>query len=156
MKKFLILLLIFMLSFLSCKKVEKPSCFINEWKSTKKPWPYGAKLKINNDSTFLFFGAARTETFNSRGKWRILNDTLILTSKEVVDKNCAKNFNDNCIEIQFVKRADSTETNVKCEKSEHFIIFKNEKFYFKNDTLRHKSNKDFCGLKNDFVKCNRS
>lgn len=155
MKQQLIFFILLLLCLVACKKVEKPSVFIREWKSTKKPWPYGAKLEIKNDSTFSFSGGACTESFDSAGKWKIENDTLVLTSNEIAEKFCKRDFNDNCLEIKFVKPGDPIVPKVKCEGSGHeYIIFKNEKFYFKGDTLKHKSKDNVCGFKNDFIKCN--
>jgi len=135
----------------SCKKEDKPSVFINEWKSTKKPWPYFAKLDIKSDSTFSFFGGACTSKFHSSGKWKIINDTLILSSNKIDDKYCTEDFNDNCKEIHFVKPGDPIIPKKECEDSQNpNIIFRNEKFYIKNDTLKHKSKDNLCDFKNNF------
>jgi hypothetical protein len=150
MKKFIFLIVVIS-AFTSCKKTE----YIGEWKSLKRQYPYGALLKINSDNTFTFEGGACTENFSSKGSWKIINDTLILNSTEKENSICGSEFGDNCIEVRFKSRQDSTETVVQDSDNMDYcdhIIFKSEKLYLVNDTLKHKRKNNSCSVKDYFMR----
>jgi hypothetical protein len=150
MKKF-IFLIVAISAFTSCKKTE----YIGEWKSLKRQYPYGALLKINSDNTFTFEGGSCGDSFSSKGKWKISNDTLVLNSIENENSRCGSEFGDNCIEVRFKSDKDSIETVIQDSDNMDFcdhIIFKSVKLYVENDTLKHKRKINICPVKDYFTR----
>ena len=157
-----ILILSSFLSFIACKNStenEIRNKYIAEWKSTKKPIPYTATLKINNDNTFDFFSGACMSRSNSKGKWRIENDTIILNSFK--PKNCCFLivFGGNCekygkIGENYMFKKSFKDCDIKTE--DLYDVFENTKFYIKNEKLVFKKSKindceDLEKWNNDFV-----
>jgi hypothetical protein len=150
MKKFIFLLVVFFL-FTSCKR----TVYIGEWKSLKREYPYDVSLKINDDKTFTFNGSSCGKKFSSKGNWEIINDTLTLTSHKSENSICGSEFGNNCIKVKFKNKTDSTETIIQdsgymdyCDN----IIFKSEKLYIENDTLKHKRKENKCPVKDNFIR----
>lgn len=137
----------------ACKKSDD-SRFVGEWTSTKKPIPYSANLVINSNHTFAFNGGACSSLFGADGKWKVDNDTLILISDKIDKQFCIVDFDNNCTTVKFVKRGEENLSKLDCKNKigKEYVNFKNEMFYFKNDTLKHKSRNAECEIKNDFVK----
>jgi hypothetical protein len=129
------------LSFIACKNStenEIRNKYIAEWKSTKKPVPYSATLKINKDYTFEFNSGACMSNSHSKGKWRIENDTIILNSFKPKDCCLLIVYGGNCekygkIGENYMFKKSFKDCDLKTEDS--YDVFENTKFYQKNDTL---------------------
>ena len=118
--------------------------YIAEWKSTKKPVPYTATLKINNDNTFDFNSGACMSSTTSKGKWRIENDTIILNSFK--PRNCCFLivFGGNCEKYgkageNHMFRKSFEDCDMKIE--DMYDVFENTKFFIKNEKLIFKKSK---------------
>jgi hypothetical protein len=127
---------------ISCKN-ESEDIFIREWQSKKIIIPHKAYLKINSDHTFEYRDAGCQWRCNSFGKWKVMNDTLILNS--IPSKECqfTNGFGNNFRAP--IKGEDfKLETTIKdCkpdERNGEYVKFINDKFYIKNDTLEYVTN----------------
>jgi hypothetical protein len=124
---------------ISCKKSEIPvNKFIGTWYDTEYVIPNLSIFKINPDSTFLYTSGACTWQGFSKGKWKMIGDSIELNSVN----------SDTCYEmvpfmdcIRFENPGDETArkiTNCKVRGKADFLIFSHEKFYIKNDSLVYK------------------
>lgn len=99
-------------------------------------------LKIKPDHTFEFFGGACMDNYNSNGKWKVINDTLILNSVPSKDCQILVGFGNNMEDIS--KKDYVRKLTIKdCTPNESdgaYINFINDKFYIKNDTLEYVAN----------------
>ena len=149
MKIFLFLSLLSILCFFnSCKKEEKKvvadkdAKFIREWQSKKIVIPHTSYIKIKPDHTFEFKDAGCQWRCNSFGKWKVINDTLILNS--IPSKECQGlgGFGNN-MEDPSKKEYERKVTVPGCKPDERngvYVNFQNDKFYIKNDTLEYAAN----------------
>jgi hypothetical protein len=123
------------------------SPFIDEWVSVARVIPYSATVLIKKDHTFSYnFGACQSFGF-SNGDWQMENGTLVLTSSAYDSCYYTREFGVNCISI-----SDSNETMYKPQQTtiegclpegiDEYIIFANDQFILRNDTLIHVSLKD--------------
>ncbi len=135
--------------FISCKKDEqkviKKSEFVKTWFDTVRGMPFMSKLKINENRTFDYYGGACTSRFHSEGTWRIEKDTLILNSYKTNKCYWKENFGLICTkeEIDSMREDNKTIKDCKPTGEERYVIFHNERFYLRNDTLIHtKKNKN--------------
>lgn len=144
---FKLLLSLFILTlFLSCtnKKdiIAMESKFIHTWESKKAIIPHMDNLTIKPDHTFEFYGGACMSNYNSAGKWKVVNDTLILNS--IPSKECQglSGFGNN-LEDPTKKGFVRKFTFKNCQPDEsngEYINFINDKFYIKSDTLEYIAN----------------
>ena len=79
------IIIILLVTLFSCKKKEEVKInisekFIREWESVKTIIPHKDYLLIKSNQTFEFHGRACTSFYESFGKWKVVNDTLILNS----------------------------------------------------------------------------
>ncbi len=153
MKNFLILPVVILLLFSSCKKdlpkeIENPK-FVRTWYDTVQGMPYRAKLIIKANKTFEFSDHACQSGSKSNGIWKIVNDTITL--KSIKPKGCLfqHRFGVYCIKIGDKSYFENNKTIKGCEPSgreSDYEIFENEKFIIKNDTLIHINQaKNDCG-----------
>ncbi len=148
--KIKLLMMILLVNFISCKKEEakviKKSEFVKTWFDTVRMTPYMSKLKINENKTFNYDGGACTSSFHSKGTWRIEKDTLILNSYQINKCYWKENFGLLCFtreEIDSMRKDNKTIKDCEPTREESYVIFQNERFYLKNDTLIHtKKNKN--------------
>jgi len=152
MKKFLILALVILVLFSSCKKdlpkkIENPK-FVRTWYDTVQGMPYKAKLIIKANKTFEYSDHGCQSGSKSDGIWKIKNDTIIL--KSIKPKGCLfqHHFGVYCIAINDKSYFENNKTIKGCEPSgreSDYEIFENEKFFIRNDTLIHANKvKDNC------------
>ena len=142
------LLLIFTIAFSSCKKdnpkIEENSKFVKVWFDTVRSSPFMAKLIMNKNKTFEYRGGACTSSFGAKGIWKIENDTIILNS--IKPKECLwkHDFGLFCVTPAKMIADNDNKTIKGCEPhgEESYENFENEKFYFRNDTLIHKNDKN--------------
>lgn len=136
-------ILVITLLFLSCKKTDK---FENKWYSLI------SKLKINNDKTFEFERFNSISSSISKGKWEVIDDTLVLNSFK--NKGCF--FYENYV-IQPSNKI--IKSNKNCQPNQGYVNFRNEKFYIKDSVLIYKTeiNRDNPKLNNiyNFTKKSR-
>lgn len=137
MKKYSIVLLsIFSFLFLfSCNNKEnaisKQNNFTREWFSID------GHLKINSKNTFEYVRYTCISKSISKGKWLIINDTLVLNSYKPKGCYFIENF-------EIVPPKDSiniiakSKSDKNCNPIEGYVIFKNEKFYLKDTLLLSK------------------
>ena len=130
----------------SCKKeekkiiVDKDFKFIKEWQSKKIIIPGNSFIKIKPDHTFEYDAAGCQWRCNSFGKWKVINDTLILNSIPSKECQILSNFGEM---IKPLKKGEVYEpkTTIKnCKPEERngmYENFINDKFYIKNDTLEY-------------------
>ena len=144
MKKIRNIILFLIITFFSCKKKEEVKMninekFIREWESVKTIIPHKDYLLIKSDQTFEFHGGACTSFYESFGKWKVVNDTLILNSNKSKKCQYVNGFGDN---FEAPKKDEIFETkttinNCNPENENCYVNFINDKFYIKNDTLKY-------------------
>lgn len=128
------------LTFFSCenKNVIISNNFQDEWYSS---YEY---LVINSNSTFEYIRSNCVSSTVSKGKWKIINDTLILNSYH--PKGCY--FIEDFIQKP-PTRKDSIRQNIitknikDCIPNTGYVYFRNEKFYLKDSLLISKSYTSF-------------
>jgi len=146
MKNYLFLIFILLILFSSCKKklpkkIENLK-FVRTWYDTVQGMPYGAKLIIKQNKTFEYSSHSCQSGSKSNGIWKIEKDTIFLNS--IKPKNCLFQHPFGII-CNFDELDKNNKTIKNCEPSEReadYEIFKDEKFYIRNDTLIHVNKKD--------------
>jgi hypothetical protein len=146
MKNNLLFLFVVLNLFSGCKKelpkkTENPK-FVRTWYDTVQGMPYRAKLIIKTNKTFEFSSHSCQSGAESKGKWTIEKDTIILNS--IKPKNCLFQHPFGII-CNFDEIVKNNKTIKDCEPSgreSDYVIFEDEKFYIKNDTLIHENKKD--------------
>lgn len=141
--KFNICIILFtILNFCSCKKAEDLR-FTKTWYDTEYIIPGKTYLIINKNFTFNYNSSGcQWETF-SRGKWKIIGDTIELHSTKI--DTCYNIFPfAHC--IKFVeynnKKIETTIPNCNVKSDKDYTLFKKEKFYLKNDSLVYKQKRN--------------
>lgn len=133
-----------LLSLVSCKESETvPNKFIGKWFDTEYIVPMKASIEIKSDSTFSYSSSSCQWKSLSKGSWKISKDTIELTSSKI--DTCYRAFPFmHCLkfgqEVQTVMRIKGCEPEYN---DTNFAIFKNEKFYLKNDSLIYVYRKDW-------------
>ncbi|MBB4804652.1 hypothetical protein HNP37_004749 [Flavobacterium nitrogenifigens] len=134
-------ILVLFLSLISCQKKEIPvNKFVGTWYDTEYVVPSLTIIKIKKDSTFSCTSGACTWRGFSRGKWRIVGDSIELSS--IKSDTCYRTL--PFVDCNpFEKRKDSlTIPNCNSNESADFLIFDRERFYIKNDSLVYKLRRD--------------
>jgi hypothetical protein len=120
----------------SCKEAEIPvNKFVGVWYDTEYIVPGRHSLKINKDSTFSYIGAGCDWRVISKGKWKLVGDSIELNSTS--SDTCYRMFPyTGCIKFGETRRKD-TLTIPNCNPSQNadFLIFSKERFYLKKDSL---------------------
>lgn len=141
--KFKLLSILAIVIFISCKndkpKINRNSKFVKSWFDTVRTTPFASELIINANNTFDYRGGACTSSFESKGIWKIEKDILILNSfktKKCIWKN---NFGLVCSKEDFDKISEENRSlnNCKLDSEKSYVVFNNEKFKLRNDTLIH-------------------
>ncbi|RZJ55708.1 MAG: hypothetical protein EOO44_02240 [Flavobacterium sp.] len=138
--KFYIILLFFVL--ISCtKKPVVVNKFVGNWYDTEYRVPGRSVLKIKKDSSFSYKGAGCDWRIFSKGKWKMIGDSIQLTSIN----------SDTCYRVMpfiFCKPFTEYDRNLvtipNCDPNEDtgFVSFSKEIFYIKNDSLIYKLKKE--------------
>ncbi|PIF59403.1 hypothetical protein NLG42_14835 [Flavobacterium plurextorum] len=132
-KEFSLLLFICLIS---CKKSESlPSKFIGTWYDTEYIVPGKSSIKINADSTFDYGSAGCDWRVFSRGKWKIVGDSIELNSAKIDTCYIAFPFADCIFFDRQEKKPLLTIPNCEPNELKSFCLFTKEKFYLKNDSL---------------------
>lgn len=113
------------------RKGPAPPYFLGEWESTHTGIPYSAHLTLLIDNSFTFWAGACAWHGSSSGRWRFDNGHLFLNSDKN-DRYCETRFGQPGSEDTTLKRSCG---NLYGD----FVVFKNEEFYLKNDSLFHVS-----------------
>lgn len=154
MKNFLFILFVILSLFSGCKKelpkeIENPK-FVRTWYDTVQGMPFRAKLNINTDETFEYSSRACQSSSKSSGMWMIANDTITLKSIKPKDCLFQNRFGVYCIKFGDKSYFENNKTIKGCEpngRESDYVIFENEKFIIRNDTLIHTNqSKNDCGL----------
>ena len=93
-------------------------------------------LKINSDFTFNYNSQGCQWKTISKGKWKVIGDTIELNSTNIV--TCYNMFPfAECIKFKEYenKKILTTIPNCSSESETDFSIFNKEKFFLKNDSL---------------------
>jgi hypothetical protein len=148
--KFKLLSILLLVIFISCKndkpKINKNSKFVKTWFDTVRMTPFTSKLIINKNNTFDYSGGACTSSFESKGFWKIEKDTLILNSSKTNKCYWKLPFGLMCSKKDFEKIREDNKTIKGCNPmgENEYVIFDNEKFYIRNDTLIHTEKNKYC------------
>lgn len=120
----------------SCKKPEKPvNKFVGTWYDTEYVIPNLSVFKINIDSTFSYTSGACTWQGFSKGKWKMVGDSITLNSSNSDTCYALLPFID-CVRFEKPGKENAiTFPNCKVKGKADFLIFSHEKFYIKNDSL---------------------
>jgi hypothetical protein len=124
---------------ISCKKPESlPNKFAGTWYDTEYIVPGRSSFKINKDSSFSYRSAGCDWRVLSKGKWKIIGDSLELNSTS--SDTCYRMFPFvECIPFGKYKGKDLlTIPNCNPKDDASFAIFNKEIFYIKNDSLVYK------------------
>lgn len=121
---------------ISCKKVEiLPNKFIGTWYDTEYIVPGKSSIKVNADSSFYYVSAGCDWRVFSKGKWRMVGDTIELSSTKIDTCYVVFPFVDCTFFERHNKSPMLTIPNCEPDQTKSFCLFKKEKFYFKNDSL---------------------
>ena len=134
--KIRISILILFIGLLSCQNKEIPkNKFVGIWYDTEYIVPGSHLLKINKDSTFSYKGAGCDWRVISKGKWKLLGDSIELNSTS--SDTCYRMFPyTRCIKFGETSRKDTlTIPNCNPNQNADFLIFSKERFYLKKDSL---------------------
>ncbi|MDQ6473063.1 hypothetical protein RB619_20680 [Flavobacterium sp. LHD-80] len=122
---------------ISCQKKEIPeNKFVGTWYDTEYIIPSLTVIKIRADSTFSCISGACTWQGFSRGKWKMVGDSIELNS--IKSDTCYRMLPFvNC--NPFERRKDLlTIANCNPDGRRDFLFFEKERFYLKNDSLVYK------------------
>lgn len=137
--KIIVTFLIITVLFLGCgKKIKNEEEYYGIWTSTPKLFPYKAILTIKPDHTYFFdFGACKKRGF-SKGHWQLSNDTIFLNSFQMDSCYFISEFGVICYNINDTAHLGK-KTRLNCEPIMHkdYVIFAQDKFYIRNDSLFH-------------------
>lgn len=133
--------------------------YLGVWHSVRQ-LEYGAELEIDFMNGFVFDGGACTSSFLSKGSWTLKDDTIVLNSFQPKEFYYLQYFGDDCIAPPLIGDTSKyvERTSVKgCNPEYHriYIMFYNERFILRNDTLIHILRTKYrCSdiIKNDFIK----
>ncbi|KFF02710.1 hypothetical protein [Flavobacterium reichenbachii] len=126
------------LCLISCQKKETPkNKFTGTWYDTEYIVPGKSSIKINADSSFNYRGAGCDWRVFSKGKWRMIGDSIELNSTKIDTCYIAFPF----LDCTFFDRKDKaplpllTMPNCEPDEGKSFCLFTKEIFYIKNDSL---------------------
>ncbi|KAF2327192.1 hypothetical protein [Flavobacterium daemonense] len=135
-----ILLLFFGL--ISCQKKEIPeNKFVRTWYDTEYIIPGKSSIKINADSTFYYKSRGCDWGVFSKGKWRVIGDSIELSSTKIDTCYVISPFADCTFFDRKNKAPLPLLTMPNCEEPDQgksFCLFTKEVFYIKNDSLIYK------------------
>ncbi|MEN2416462.1 hypothetical protein [Flavobacterium mesophilum] len=131
-----ILGLVLIICLTSCSKKENiPNRFIGTWYDTEYIIPNLTTIEINKDSTFLYNSAACTWRGFSKGKWKMIGDSIIELNSSKMD-TCYHVFPFlNCNFFNENRKVQTTVPNCAPENKVSFVLIQKEKFCIKNDSL---------------------
>ncbi|KAF2508278.1 hypothetical protein [Flavobacterium foetidum] len=133
------LIFLVLVGFISCKKTETPvNKFVGTWYDTEYIVPGRHVLKINKDSTFSYKGAGCDWRVLSKGKWKLVGDSIELNSTS--SDTCYRMFPYiHCLKFGENRKKDTlTISNCNPSLNADFLIFSKERFYIKRDSLIYK------------------
>ncbi|MBF4507620.1 hypothetical protein IRZ83_13170 [Flavobacterium sp. JLP] len=120
---------------ISCKKTEvHVNKFVGTWYDTEYVIPNLTIIKIKEDSTFSCVSGACTWHGFSRGKWKVTGDFIELNTVKI----------DSCYDVfpffscRFFDKNNEAKMTIegcKPKSPDSYVIFENENFYIKNDSL---------------------
>jgi hypothetical protein len=126
------------LLFLSCEKKSDP--ISNDFQ--RKWYSINGNLTINSNNTFEYIRFNSISNSISKGKWKIINDTLVLNSFE--PKGCF--FLENFVLDPPKRIVTNNNPNYKktikgkdCMPNSGYVNFRNEKFYIEDSLLISKT-----------------
>ncbi|TPG33878.1 hypothetical protein [Flavobacterium pectinovorum] len=124
---------------ISCKKTEStPKNFVGTWYDTGFKAENKTTLKILDNNTFLYNGGSSDWTGFSNGSWKIIGDTIELSSTKMEDCYNVSPFSD-CNSSDGKNKVTTTIPGCTPDIDVSFVVLNKEKFYMRNDSLIHKS-----------------
>ena len=152
-------LLIF--AFNSCKKKEIDSIIqdkiIGNWKIKNNEYDK-EYLEINSDNTFYYKGVGHLNESFAKGRWKVVNDSLVLNS--ITPKEClyVVNFGTYCEHANIVIEEKINTTFDDCEPqtiSKLYKAFNDTRFILKKDTMFYVEVNKNCSNKLNKIKLYR-
>ncbi len=166
-KLYILTLIFFLSSCISKNNIDKSTekqidKYFGVWHSTDRHYEYSADLKIDSMNNFIYEGGACASSFLSKGSWKLNEDTIILNSFQPKECYYVIDFGIKYIVAPPII-GDTTKhelrTSIKgCEPDLvyiAYILFNNERFIIKNDTLIHIAHTKTLSsdiVKEDFIK----
>jgi hypothetical protein len=120
---------------LSCER-KADERFTKTWYDTEYRIPGKSTLKIKSDFTFRYNARGCDWHTISKGKWKVIGDTIELNSVGI--DTCYNMFPfAECLKFgeNINRKIQTTIPNCSTESGKVYTIFNKEKFYFKNDSL---------------------
>lgn len=136
--------------------------YLGVWHNTFRHYEYSADLKIDSMNNFIYEGGACASSFLSKGSWKLNGDTIVLNSFQPKECYYVLDFGIKYI-VEPPIIGDTTihelRTSIKgCEPDLYYItyiLFNDERFIIKNDTLIHIAHTKTPSsdiIKEDFIK----
>ncbi|MFH6998903.1 hypothetical protein ACHRVZ_13275 [Flavobacterium sp. FlaQc-57] len=123
---------------ISCKKTESlPKNFTGAWYDTGYEAQNKTTLMILPDNTFLYNGGSSSWTGFSNGTWKMIGDTIELSSAKMEDCYNVLPFSD-CSSSDKNSKILTTIPGCVPDMDMSFVAIDKEKFYIKNDSLIYK------------------
>lgn len=120
---------------ISCKKTENtPKNFAGTWYDTGYEAENKTILNILPDKTFLYNGGSSSWTGFSNGTWKMIGDTIELSSAKMEDCYNVFPFSD-CSSADKNSKVLTTIPGCVPDMDMSFVTIDKEKFYIKNDSL---------------------
>jgi len=144
---------IFSLLIFSCSNQERfeildqedePNPFIGDWVTFEKINGSSASLIISPDSVFSFQHSVCMSSVYSLGRWKVKNGSIVLTSSVIDSCLFTREYGIHCLPPESAEFRVS-QTSIKgCnpEVYDYYILFRDEVFILKNDSLIPSVNKD--------------
>lgn len=130
---------------ISCKKTEStPKNFVGTWYDTGFKAGNKTTLKILDNNTFLYNGGSSDWTGFSNGSWKMIGDTIELSSAKMEECYNVSPFSD-CDFSNEKNKVLTTIPGCVPDMDMSYVIIDKEQFYIKNDSLIYKRKK--------FAKC---
>lgn len=124
---------------ISCKNIESvPKNFAGTWYDTGYEDQNKTILKILPNNTFLYNGGSSSWTGFSNGTWKMIGDTIELSSAKMEDCYNAFPFSD-CSSADKNSKGLTTIPGCVPDMDMSFVTIDKERFYIKNDSLIYKS-----------------
>lgn len=133
------LILAILIFSISLKKTESsPKNFAGTWFDTGYEPENKTTLKILPDNTFLYNGGSSSSTGFSNGTWKMIQDTIELSTVKMEDCYTVFPFSD-CSSTDKKSKGLTTIPGCVPDMDMSYVTFDKEKFYIKNDSLIYKN-----------------
>ena len=131
-------------------------CNIERWESIESDLIYKSTLLLKPDNSFTFFFEACISKGFSKGTWIKDGNNIILNSSIINSCYYISNFGEewfNIYDTNGIKRKTTIDRCIPISNIE-YVVFNNDSFYKKNDTLFYRNKKNVPYTVNNFIKTN--